>query len=138
MLFTTPDCLKTPIDLVKLWLHEASRVYGDKLIEDKDMETFQKLKAEVSKAGFEVSYIYIIVKQHFYARVLCELCELSVCRINLYHTMLEVLKHINKKSIIIFVERPILTDSHNFLTHILMYLYGLSCDLKYRYYINCT
>ena len=49
-----PDCIKTPIDLVKLWLHEASRVYGDKLIEDKDMTTFQKLKAEVSKAGFEV------------------------------------------------------------------------------------
>ena len=54
MLFTTPDCLKTPVDLVKLWLHEASRVYGDKLIELKDMETFQKLKVEVSKAAFEV------------------------------------------------------------------------------------
>lgn len=54
VLFTTPDCIKTPVDLVKLWLHEASRVYGDKLIEDKDMATFMKLKAEVSKAGFEV------------------------------------------------------------------------------------
>lgn len=54
VLFTTPDCIKTPVDLVKLWLHEASRVYGDKLIEDKDMATFVKLKAEVSKAGFEV------------------------------------------------------------------------------------
>ena len=54
MLFTTSDCLKTPVDLVKLWLHEASRVYGDKLIEQKDMETFQKLKFEVSKAAFEV------------------------------------------------------------------------------------
>ena len=54
-----PDCIKTPVDLVKLWLHEASRVYGDKLIEDKDMITFQKLKAEVSKAGFEV-YSYVI------------------------------------------------------------------------------
>ena len=56
MLFTTPDCIKTPVDLVKLWLHEASRVYGDKLIEDKDMVTFVKLKSEVSKAGFEVHF----------------------------------------------------------------------------------
>ena len=54
MLFTTSDCLKAPVDLVKLWLHEASRVYGDKLIEQKDMETFQKLKLEVSKGAFEV------------------------------------------------------------------------------------
>ena len=54
MLFTTSDCLKAPVDFVKLWLHEASRVYGDKLIEQKDMETFQKLKVEVSKAAFEV------------------------------------------------------------------------------------
>ena len=46
--------MKTPVDMVKLWLHEASRVYGDKLIEEKDMVTFQKLKAEVAKAGFEV------------------------------------------------------------------------------------
>lgn len=54
MLFTTSDCLKAPVDLVKLWLHEASRVYGDKLIEQKDMDTFQKLKFEVSKGAFEV------------------------------------------------------------------------------------
>ena len=54
MLFTTSDCLKAPVDLVKLWLHEASRVYGDKLIVQKDMDTFQKLKLEVSKGAFEV------------------------------------------------------------------------------------
>ena len=54
-MFTTPECIKTPVDLVKLWLHEASRVYGDKLIETKDMETFQKMKLDIAKAGFEVS-----------------------------------------------------------------------------------
>jgi hypothetical protein len=47
------------VDLVKLWLHEASRVYGDKLIETKDMDTFQKMKLDIAKAGFEVS-LYII------------------------------------------------------------------------------
>ena len=54
-MFTTPECIKTPVDLVKLWLHEASRVYGDKLIETKDMETFQKMKLDIATAGFEAS-----------------------------------------------------------------------------------
>ena len=54
ILFSTPDCIKTPVDLVKLWLHEASRVYEDKLIDTKDIETFQKLKLDIAKAGFEV------------------------------------------------------------------------------------
>ena len=54
-MFTTPDCIKTPVELVNLWLHEASRVYGDKLIETKDMDTFQKLKFEIAKSGFEAS-----------------------------------------------------------------------------------
>lgn len=43
------------MDIIKLWLHEASRVYGDKLIEEKDMETFKKIKFEAAKVGFEVS-----------------------------------------------------------------------------------
>ena len=54
ILFSTPLCLKTPIDFVRLWLHEASRVYGDKFIETKDNETFIKMKYDVAKASFEV------------------------------------------------------------------------------------
>ena len=42
------------MDLIRLWLHEASRVYGDKLIEVKDMEVFTKIKFEIAKSGFEV------------------------------------------------------------------------------------
>ena len=55
-LFATPECLKSPVDLVRLWLHEASRVYGDKLIETKDIAVFTKLKLEIAKASFEVLY----------------------------------------------------------------------------------
>lgn len=53
-MFATPECLKSPVDLVRLWLHEASRVYGDKLIETKDMTTFAKLKLDIAKGSFEV------------------------------------------------------------------------------------
>jgi len=35
ILFSSNECVKSINDLVRLWLHEASRVYGDKLIEDK-------------------------------------------------------------------------------------------------------
>ena len=54
ILFSTPECLKTPVDFVRLWLHEATRVYGDKLIDVKDMENFKKMKYEIAKAAFEV------------------------------------------------------------------------------------
>ena len=53
ILFTTPECLKTPLDLVRVWLHETCRVYGDKMIENKDMETFANMKADVVKTSFE-------------------------------------------------------------------------------------
>ena len=55
ILFTTPDCIKTPIDFVKLWLHEATRVYGDKLIDVKDMDSFKNIKADMARAHFEVT-----------------------------------------------------------------------------------
>ena len=55
MLFSGIECIKTPIDFVCLWLHEASRVYGDKFIEDKDMINFNKIKFDLTKQNFDVS-----------------------------------------------------------------------------------
>uniref|UniRef100_H2YYB5 AAA+ ATPase domain-containing protein n=1 Tax=Ciona savignyi TaxID=51511 RepID=H2YYB5_CIOSA len=53
MLFVTPDSVKTMTDVVKLWLHEASRVYRDKLVDDKDMHTYDELSMDISKKYFE-------------------------------------------------------------------------------------
>ncbi|XP_064623162.1 dynein beta chain, ciliary-like [Lineus longissimus] len=53
MLFAVADAAKTPADLIRLWMHEAERVYRDKLIDEKDMETFDKLIKDVVKKSFE-------------------------------------------------------------------------------------
>ena len=43
---------------MRLWLHEATRVYGDKLVDEKDMGNLQRLKMESVKATFEVHLVY--------------------------------------------------------------------------------
>uniref|UniRef100_A0A673MZ54 Dynein beta chain, ciliary-like n=1 Tax=Sinocyclocheilus rhinocerous TaxID=307959 RepID=A0A673MZ54_9TELE len=45
--------LRYPIDLVHLWLHESSRVYSDKLMEEKDVELFNKILLDTGKRYFE-------------------------------------------------------------------------------------
>ncbi|XP_069511343.1 dynein axonemal heavy chain 17 [Ambystoma mexicanum] len=53
LLFSTAECIKTPIDIVRLWLHEAERVYGDKLIDEKDKEQFGKVLTAMCRRFFE-------------------------------------------------------------------------------------
>ncbi|CAJ0928424.1 unnamed protein product [Ranitomeya imitator] len=53
VLFSTPDCLKTPQDLVKLYLHESNRVYRDKMVEEKDFEVFDKIQTDMVKKFFD-------------------------------------------------------------------------------------
>ena len=53
ILYSSPDITKTGPDLIQLWMHEASRVYRDKLIDQKDVETYDKLVIDVCKKNFE-------------------------------------------------------------------------------------
>ncbi|KAM6202712.1 dynein axonemal heavy chain 11 isoform 2-T2 [Rhynchocyon petersi] len=53
ILFASPECLKVPSDLTHLWVHESSRVYGDKLIDTKDCDLFQKKMLETAYKYFE-------------------------------------------------------------------------------------
>uniref|UniRef100_A0A8D0L2M4 Dynein axonemal heavy chain 11 n=1 Tax=Sphenodon punctatus TaxID=8508 RepID=A0A8D0L2M4_SPHPU len=53
MLFASPECVRFPVDLVHLWLHESSRVYSDKLMEEKDIEHFTKVLIDTAKRYFE-------------------------------------------------------------------------------------
>lgn len=42
------------MDLVRLWMHECDRVYRDKLVEDKDMENYDRIQQDITKKTFEV------------------------------------------------------------------------------------
>uniref|UniRef100_A0A670JPV6 Dynein axonemal heavy chain 9 n=1 Tax=Podarcis muralis TaxID=64176 RepID=A0A670JPV6_PODMU len=53
ILFSTPECLKAPHDLVKLYLHESSRVYRDKMVDEKDFVLFDKLQTEMVKKFYD-------------------------------------------------------------------------------------
>ncbi|NXF13134.1 DYH17 protein, partial [Smithornis capensis] len=53
LLFSTSECLKSPVDLVRLWIHEAERVYGDKLVDEGDQESFRNLLVGTCKASFQ-------------------------------------------------------------------------------------
>lgn len=53
MLFSTNDCLGTSIDIIRLWLHESQRVYGDKLTDEKDIDSFTKMQTDIVKKSFE-------------------------------------------------------------------------------------
>ncbi|XP_077481740.1 dynein axonemal heavy chain 9 isoform X2 [Stigmatopora argus] len=53
ILFSTAECLKSPLDLLKIYLHESNRVYRDKLVEEKDFQLFDKLQADTVKKFFE-------------------------------------------------------------------------------------
>lgn len=47
--------MKAPIELLRCWLHETQRVYGDRLLEEKDLEMLNKLQVDITKKIFEVS-----------------------------------------------------------------------------------
>ncbi|XP_027563007.1 dynein heavy chain 9, axonemal-like, partial [Neopelma chrysocephalum] len=53
LLFSTPECLKEPQDLVKLYLHESNRVYRDKMVEANDYGTFDKIQRETVKKFYD-------------------------------------------------------------------------------------
>ena len=65
MLFSMPEAVKTPVDLVRLWMHESQRVYRDKLLDNPDMETFDKLTKEVIKKNFEVDIYRVENDMHW-------------------------------------------------------------------------
>ena len=48
--------------MLQLYLHEANRVYRDKLIDDKDLKMFDDISIDNAKKFFEVSTINFITR----------------------------------------------------------------------------
>ncbi|CAF1257617.1 unnamed protein product, partial [Didymodactylos carnosus] len=53
ILFTTGESIKTTQDLIRLYVHEAERVYGDKLVSIDDIDSFQKIFRDTVKKNFQ-------------------------------------------------------------------------------------
>lgn len=64
ILFATGECVTTTSSFIRLWFHETTRIYGDKLIEKKDQDTFSKLIVEQIKKTFSVSILYDFLFMH--------------------------------------------------------------------------
>ncbi|RKO94585.1 dynein heavy chain and region D6 of dynein motor-domain-containing protein [Blyttiomyces helicus] len=53
ILFSNKDTLNEPMDLVRLFLHEATRTYGDKMIDASDRAGLLKIQEEIVKKTFD-------------------------------------------------------------------------------------
>ncbi|XP_024875279.1 dynein beta chain, ciliary [Temnothorax curvispinosus] len=67
LLFSGNECLQSSVDLIRLWMHETQRVYGDKLTDEKDIESFLKLQLDILKKNVEeVDESAILEKPNIY------------------------------------------------------------------------
>lgn len=48
-MYSKPDTIKTIPDLIRLYIHEAERVYSDKLVDKHDLDLFNKIERETLK-----------------------------------------------------------------------------------------
>ncbi|MBN3282111.1 DYH17 protein, partial [Polyodon spathula] len=72
LLFSSAECVKTNIDMIRLWLHETDRVYGDKLINDKDKELFAKIQVDICRKTFEdMDENAVFAKPNVYSHFAC-------------------------------------------------------------------
>lgn len=58
MLFASSKSISTSQDLIRLYIHEAERTYSDKLINQDDLELFNKILRESLRKSFEVNDSY--------------------------------------------------------------------------------
>ncbi len=52
LLVAKPEAIKEPDNLIKLWIHESERVYGDRLVNIEDLNKYRLLAADITKKSF--------------------------------------------------------------------------------------
>ena len=50
--FSQSEVFKTPLQMVRLFMHESSRVYSDKLVDAKDLESFKAMQSQIVRESF--------------------------------------------------------------------------------------
>lgn len=70
MLFATGDTCPDANYLVQLWVHEANRVYCDKLVDQTDIDAFNKIVNDVVKKNFDeiddnIVFVKPLIYSHF-------------------------------------------------------------------------
>lgn len=66
-MFANGECCPNTNMLIRLYVHEANRVYGDKLVSFEDLDTFNKLVLETVKKGLpEANEVIIFEKPQIY------------------------------------------------------------------------
>ncbi|XP_078721925.1 dynein axonemal heavy chain 11 [Lampetra fluviatilis] len=53
LLFAGGEAVRSPTELARLWLHESARVYGDKLVGERDADSFGRLLLDTARKHFE-------------------------------------------------------------------------------------
>jgi Dynein, heavy chain len=46
------DAIKEPDNLIRLWVHECERIFGDRLVNAKDLATYRALAGECCSKSF--------------------------------------------------------------------------------------
>jgi len=52
LLTAKPEAIKEPDNFVKLWVHEAERIYGDRLVDTANLATYKHFSAEIASKSF--------------------------------------------------------------------------------------
>ena len=56
ILFSTPDHFHEPDAVIRLWIHEVHRVFGDRLIDDNDATSFLGWVRDITKDSFHTEF----------------------------------------------------------------------------------
>ena len=52
LLVAKPEAIKEPDNLIKLWIHESERIYGDRLSSQENINTYKFVVADLVKKSF--------------------------------------------------------------------------------------
>lgn len=52
LLIAKPEAIKEPDNLIKLWVHESERIYGDRLVSADNLNVYKAIMADLVKKSF--------------------------------------------------------------------------------------